>query len=312
MDCYFQDIEHHIISHIEKAKSRLLICVAWFTNETIGVEIIKKKNVDVEIVIDDNEINRNCVNLKKLKAENYEVTFIKNLNKHYYLMHNKFCVIDNNTVITGSYNWTKNANTNDENISVIIDKSIAAYYSQEFRRIKDIEFPADNISMTETEAEEITNLIYNGLISTLKTSIYKGKPNAGLIVNWADDKILNKIRVTNERVRNTLHKKVGTLGVYFDLIQTYGIEFKTLSTESEKVQARDNFNKEGLDEIDLYLTKQFSFFKIKAIKKLQENYAKLMDSSVEDEEKFAKIYNVFIYLNNEKIAITKDLNLNII
>lgn len=312
MNCYFQDIEHHIISHIEKAQTRLLICVAWFTNETIGAEIIKKKNIDVEIVIDDNEINRNCVNLKRLKAENFEVTFIKDLNKHYYLMHNKFCVIDNNTVITGSYNWTKNANTNDENISIISDKSISAYYSQEFRRIKDIEFPVDNISMTDTEAEEITNLIYYGLLATLKTNIDKGEPNAGLIINWADDKILNTIRLTNERVRNTLHKKIGTLGVYFDLIKTYGIEFKTLSTESEKVQARDNFKKSGLDEIDFYLIRQFSFFKIKAIKKLQENYAKLMDSSIEDEVKFTKIYNVFIFLNKEKIAIAKDLNLNII
>ena len=83
MNCYFQDIEHHITHQIRNAKSRLLICVAWFTNETIGAEIIKKKNIDVEIVIDDNEINRNCDNLKRLKAVNYEVTFIKDLNKHY-------------------------------------------------------------------------------------------------------------------------------------------------------------------------------------------------------------------------------------
>lgn len=312
MDCYFQDIEHHIIKHIENAQTRILICVAWFTNETIGAEIIKKRNIDVEVVIDDNEINRNCINLKRLKTENIEVSFIKDLNKRYYLMHNKFCVIDNTIVITGSYNWTKNANTNDENISVISDKTIAAYYSQEFRRIKDIEFPVDNISMTDNEAEEITNLIYNGLLSVLKTNIDKGEPKFGLVVNWTDDKIINKIRLTNERVRNTLHSKIGTFGVYFDLIKTYGIEFKTLSTESEKVQARDNFKKKGLDEIEFYLNQQFSFFKIKAIKKLQENYAKLMDSSVDDEAKFAKIYNVFIFLNKEKLSIAKDLNLNII
>lgn len=312
MNCYFQDIEHHITHQIRNAKSRLLICVAWFTNETIGAEIIKKKNIDVEIVIDDNEINRNCDNLKRLKAVNYEVTFIKDLNKHYYLMHNKFCVIDNYIVITGSYNWTKKANTNDENISIVSDKSIAACYSQEFRRIKDLVFPSENISMTEIEAEEITTSIYKGLLETLKTHINKGELNAGLIVYWTDDKILNKIRVINERVRNALHKKVGTLGVYSELIKTHGIDFKTLSTESEKVQARDDFNKKGLDEFEFYINQQFSFFKIKSIKKLQDNYTKLLASYMEDKVKLTKVYNVFIYLNTEKLKIANDLNLNIV
>jgi hypothetical protein len=33
MTCYFQDIEHYIISHIENSQSRLLICVAWSNME---------------------------------------------------------------------------------------------------------------------------------------------------------------------------------------------------------------------------------------------------------------------------------------
>ena len=34
-------------------------------------------------------------------------------------MHNKYCIIDNDTVITGSYNWTTAAETkNDENITI--------------------------------------------------------------------------------------------------------------------------------------------------------------------------------------------------
>ena len=34
------------------------------------------------------------------------------------LMHNKFCIIDNDLVITGSYNWTFKARLNDENVIV--------------------------------------------------------------------------------------------------------------------------------------------------------------------------------------------------
>lgn len=37
-------------------------------------------------------------------------------------MHNKYCVIDNQIVIIGSYNWSENAeNKNDENAAVMYD-----------------------------------------------------------------------------------------------------------------------------------------------------------------------------------------------
>lgn len=53
------------------------------------------------------------------------------------IMHYKFCVIDNNVTIHGSYNWPTNAETkNDEEVSVHInDANIASQYTKEFNRI---------------------------------------------------------------------------------------------------------------------------------------------------------------------------------
>jgi hypothetical protein len=71
------------------------------------------------------------------------------------LMHDKFCVLDNETVITGSanptaglfkndnnivipgsYNPTSNGNTrNDENVLIIHDPAVAAQYGKEFERV---------------------------------------------------------------------------------------------------------------------------------------------------------------------------------
>jgi competence ComEA-like helix-hairpin-helix protein len=52
------------------------------------------------------------------------------------LLHHKFGVIDNQTVITGSHNWSEAANYgNDETILVIHNPTIAAHYSQEFERL---------------------------------------------------------------------------------------------------------------------------------------------------------------------------------
>ena len=52
------------------------------------------------------------------------------------LLHDKFAVIDNKTVITGSHNWSEAANHgNDETLIVIENPTVAAHYQREFNRL---------------------------------------------------------------------------------------------------------------------------------------------------------------------------------
>ena len=53
------------------------------------------------------------------------------------IMHEKFCVIDNQIVISGSYNWTDNAELrNAEHINITEnDNELATKYSLEFNRL---------------------------------------------------------------------------------------------------------------------------------------------------------------------------------
>lgn len=52
------------------------------------------------------------------------------------LLHNKFGVVDQQIVITGSHNWTDAANTgNDETLLVINSPTVAAHYQREFERL---------------------------------------------------------------------------------------------------------------------------------------------------------------------------------
>lgn len=51
-------------------------------------------------------------------------------------MHNKFCVIDDLIVYTGSYNHTKGATeTNDENYIIIKDIGIAHIFETQFQKL---------------------------------------------------------------------------------------------------------------------------------------------------------------------------------
>jgi phosphatidylserine/phosphatidylglycerophosphate/cardiolipin synthase-like enzyme len=51
-------------------------------------------------------------------------------------MHHKVIILDGKTVITGSYNFSRNAEThNDENVLILYNPQIAAAYLAEFKRI---------------------------------------------------------------------------------------------------------------------------------------------------------------------------------
>jgi phosphatidylserine/phosphatidylglycerophosphate/cardiolipin synthase-like enzyme len=52
------------------------------------------------------------------------------------LLHHKFGIVDQRTVVTGSHNWTAAANTgNDETVLVIHSPIVAAHYQREFERL---------------------------------------------------------------------------------------------------------------------------------------------------------------------------------
>jgi phosphatidylserine/phosphatidylglycerophosphate/cardiolipin synthase-like enzyme len=52
------------------------------------------------------------------------------------LLHHKFAVLDGRTVVTGSQNWSEAANrTNDENLLVIQNPTVAAHFQREFERL---------------------------------------------------------------------------------------------------------------------------------------------------------------------------------
>jgi phosphatidylserine/phosphatidylglycerophosphate/cardiolipin synthase-like enzyme len=53
-----------------------------------------------------------------------------------YTMHHKVIILDGNTVVTGSFNFTQSADKeNDDNLIVIHSAAVAAAYEQEFQKI---------------------------------------------------------------------------------------------------------------------------------------------------------------------------------
>ena len=142
IEVHFENIHNQIISHISKAESDLKICVAWFTDVEIYNAIldVQKKGVIVNVIIANHEFNKKSrVDFKEILQNKGYVGYIGDLNDSISdkLMHNKFCIIDNEVVITGSYNWTFKARLNDENIIVIKNQPHVIFkFSEKFDSIK--------------------------------------------------------------------------------------------------------------------------------------------------------------------------------
>lgn len=142
IEVYFENIHYQIIRYISEAEKSLKICVAWFTDMQIYKSILVAQNrgVKVYIIVANHEFNKSSkVDFKELLKNNGYVGYIGNINdgSQDRFMHNKFCIIDDNVVVTGSYNWTYKARLNDENIIIIKNQShITDRFNQKFESIE--------------------------------------------------------------------------------------------------------------------------------------------------------------------------------
>lgn len=135
---YFNDIRQKILTEISKSEKAIRIAVCWFTNQQLFEAICKKLKEDVliELIIINDYINNRKDGLKFKH-------FIKLGGKFYFgnndkPMHNKYCIIDNNVLINGSYNWTYFAeHKNEENIIIHYgNEALIEAFSKDFERIK--------------------------------------------------------------------------------------------------------------------------------------------------------------------------------
>jgi phosphatidylserine/phosphatidylglycerophosphate/cardiolipin synthase-like enzyme len=137
INAYFSpedNIEKIILKRINKAKKSIHFMAFSFTSDKIGEAIIKKSKQGIKVkgIFEARGSKTRYSEYIKMKIEGIPVKKDKNR----YVMHHKVIIIDGVRVITGSYNFSKNANkNNDENIIIIDNKKIADKYIREFYKL---------------------------------------------------------------------------------------------------------------------------------------------------------------------------------
>lgn len=134
-DVVFSEIEETIIQGIRDAKFLIWAAVAWFSNEAIFIELLakKKQGLNIRLIISDESSNQRM--LLKLKS-NFDLVVVPRHGwNEYNRMHDKFCIIDLDYVMHGSYNWTPTANYNEETLATALDHDYVKKFANEFMRM---------------------------------------------------------------------------------------------------------------------------------------------------------------------------------
>ena len=120
-----------VIAEISKAQKTIDIAMYYLSSREIAQELVKAKarNVKVRVVLDKDQETQHYSKSRYLIKEGIEARYHTGPG----LMHNKFAVIDNAVLITGSFNWTPTADQkNEENLLIMTNKNLIRQYVDRF------------------------------------------------------------------------------------------------------------------------------------------------------------------------------------
>ncbi len=123
-----------LINAIDNAKDEILVAMYYFTSRPLAQSIVraKKRGVTIKILLDESQLTEKYSKYRYLSANGIRIR----IDRRKGLMHNKFMVVDEKILATGSYNWTSSAeHKNRENLLIIENKAIAQRYIWEFKKL---------------------------------------------------------------------------------------------------------------------------------------------------------------------------------
>lgn len=136
-DAYFspgEECRNAIIRELQQAQEAIDICVFTISDNVISNKIVETyhRGIPVRILTDNDKSLDRGSDIDQFYREGISVK-MDNTSNH---MHHKFMVVDGDTLLTGSYNWTRSAAMyNHENILITKDTTVIKDYRDEFESL---------------------------------------------------------------------------------------------------------------------------------------------------------------------------------
>lgn len=127
-----------LVQQIRLAKKSIDLCIFVFSNPNLAEELMRlssdwERDVSIRIIVDSREDSINS-QVEELISHGFQVKM--NSHSGSVLMHHKFMIIDGETLMTGSFNWTRAAvYYNHDNILVTKSTKLIQAYQGEFDKL---------------------------------------------------------------------------------------------------------------------------------------------------------------------------------
>lgn len=122
------------LEHLASAKRQIDVCIYLFTHGTLSDLLLglrRRTGLEIRIITDSTEDESRASQIRRLRADG--IVIKSNRRGTGALMHHKFVIIDNKTLLTGSFNWTNKAVvSNHEAVIISSDPALVKPFSNEF------------------------------------------------------------------------------------------------------------------------------------------------------------------------------------
>lgn len=130
--------EHSGEEELEEAllhsRKAIWACVFTISDDAMAHALIDRHRagLDVKVITDDEKVHDRGSDIFAMKEAGIPVKVDDS--RHH--MHHKFAVLDHETLINGSYNWTRSAHRyNHENLIITKDEALVKAFSTEFKKL---------------------------------------------------------------------------------------------------------------------------------------------------------------------------------
>ena len=137
IECYFapeDQVQEQIVSEIDAADRSVDVMAFSFTSDDIAEALARRLNKGIKVrgLFEASNANSLYSDDDFLARQGAQIVMDRNAR----FMHNKVIIIDGETVITGSYNFSNAADRdNDENALILHSPEVAKRYTQQFERL---------------------------------------------------------------------------------------------------------------------------------------------------------------------------------
>lgn len=135
-EVYFENLLTLLKSELTATSKTLDVAVSWFTNHSLFCLIgdLADKGVQIRLLINNDSVNNGgyCLDFNKLIEKGIRMSLVE----YPHMIHHKFCIIDGQTIINGSYNWTRFSEKNYENLMIFRQHpNLVNSFTDEFEKL---------------------------------------------------------------------------------------------------------------------------------------------------------------------------------